>query len=115
MRLRAVDHVELKTLAIEIASILPPCQPEPSESPAPSGAALPAVIQSARARAIRRISEIVLSRQWHSEIVRTLDRHQVSYVDDLPDEAVYELRDRMEYYEDCVQCACDPDDAPPAR
>lgn len=80
-----------------------------------AAATLPVVLQTPRARAIRRISEIVLSRQWHLEVVRTLDNYKVSYVDDLPDDGVFKLRDRMEYFEDCVQCACDPDDAPPAR
>lgn len=106
----ALDDVTLKALAIEFAAALPP-----EELHDDAAASLPAVLQSPRARAIRRISEIVLTRQWHSEVVRTLDTHHVSYVDDLPDEAVFTLRDRMEYYEDCVQCACDPDDAPPAR
>ena len=30
-------------------------------------------------------------------------------------DALQALRDRMEYFEECVQCACDPDDCPPAR
>lgn len=76
---------------------------------------LPVVAQSPRARAIRRIAEIANSRSWQIEVTRSLDKHAASYVDDLPDTAVFALRDRMEYFEDCVQCACDPDDSPPAR
>jgi len=76
---------------------------------------LPMLIQSPRARAVRRISEIANSRGWQIEVARVLDRYHASYVDDLTDDAVIALRDRMEYFEECVQCACDPDDAPPAR
>lgn len=75
----------------------------------------PQLLQSDRARATRRIAEIASSRGWQIEVMRALDRHQASYVDDLPEAAVFALRDRMEYFEECVQCACDPDDAPPAR
>lgn len=109
-----MDQVQLKTLAIEIAAILPPCPPDPTDSPLPPGA-LPIVIQSPRARAIRRIAEIANARGWQLEITRVLDRHKASYIDDLADDAVMALLNRMEYFEDCVQCACDPDDAPPAR
>jgi len=75
----------------------------------------PAVLQSPKARAIRRIAEIANSRGWQIEVTRALDKHAASYVDDLPESAVLALRDRMEYFEECVQCACDPDDCPPAR
>ena len=75
----------------------------------------PAVLQTARARHIRRIAEIAHGRGWQIEVTRALDAHAASYVDDLPDKAVSALRERMEYLEECVQCACDPDDAPPAR
>lgn len=94
----------------KIASILPP--PPPTEG---SANGIPIVVQSPRARALRRAVDIANSRGWQCEITRTLDRHQVSLIDDLSDVAVFALRDRMEYFEDCVQNACDPDDAPPAR
>ena len=76
---------------------------------------LPVLDRSPRARNIRRIAEISQSRGWQLEVVRALDRHDVSYIEDLSDEAIASLRDRMEYLEDCVQTCCDPDDAPPAR
>lgn len=76
---------------------------------------LPGAHQSRRSRAIRRISEIVNGRGWQIEVLRALDRHGASYVSDLPDEAVDTLCARLEYFEDCVQTCCDPDDAPPAR
>jgi|SRR6185369_14230358 len=100
-----------------IAANMPPrkIEVDPQQCRPPPAKPFPEIEQTERARALRRISEIIHSRQWHSEIVRTLDRHKASYVDDLPDDAIFTLRDRMEYYEECVQCACDPDDAPPAR
>lgn len=78
-------------------------------------ATLPAVLQSPRARAVRRIAEIANANNWQLEVTRTLDKYAACYVDDLPEAAIFELRDRMEHYEDCAQYACDPDDAPPAR
>lgn len=68
-----------------------------------------------RAKALRRISEIASMRGWQMEVTRTLDRNDVGHVDDLPESEVFALRDRMEYFEDCVQTCCDPDDSPPAR
>jgi hypothetical protein len=76
---------------------------------------LPAVLQSPRARAVRRIAEIANNRGWQIEVTRTLDAGRANYVDDLSDDAVFRLRDRMEYFEDCVQHGCDIEDAPPAR
>jgi hypothetical protein len=104
--------VNLLLLREEIASIIAEEMPNAASD---DTADLPVVIQSPRARAIRRIAEISNSRGWQIEITRALDRHAASYVDDLPDNVVIALRDRMEYLEECVQCACDPDDAPPAR
>jgi predicted nucleic acid-binding Zn ribbon protein len=75
----------------------------------------PAVLQTQRARHIRRIAEIANGRGWQIEVTRTLDIHQACYVDDLPDDALTTLKERMEHLEECVQCGCDPDDAPPAR
>ncbi len=106
----ALDPSALKALAIELATAMPP---PAFEDQAALG--LPVLNVSRRARAIRRIAEIANSRGWQLEITRTLDRHEAAYVDDLPEDAVLALRDRMEYFEDCVQTACDPDDAPPAR
>lgn len=97
----------LKVLAIELAAAMPPAPP--------NDYGLPVLDTSPRARAIRRIAEIANGRGWQLEVTRTLDRHAASYMDDLPEDAVIALRDRMEYFEDCVQTACDPDDAPPAR
>src|SRR5690242_13649977 len=76
---------------------------------------LPVVDSSPRGKAIRRISEIANLRGWQLEVTRAMDTHNASYVSDLSDRAVFALRDRMEYLEDCVQYACDPADAPPAR
>lgn len=76
---------------------------------------LPKVDGSPRAIALRRIADIAALRGWQLEIVRALDRFGVNFVEALSDEAVFSLRERMEYLEDCVQCGCDPDDAPPAR
>jgi hypothetical protein len=107
--------VNLELLRDEIATILadeldasPAILPECLDG-------LPQLLQSDRARAVRRIAEIANVRGWQIEVVRVLDQHHAAYVDDLPESAVFALRDRMEYFEECVQCACDPDDAPPAR
>lgn len=107
----ALDAVALKALAIEMAAAMPPAPPRPTEG----DCWMAPVDQSPRARALRRVQEIVTMRGWQVEVTRTLDRNEVSHVDDLPEEAVFALRDRMEYFEDCVQTCCDPDDAPPAR
>ena len=107
-----LDPVALKTFAIELASAIPPAPLQETDDLAST---LPAVLQSPRARAVRRIAEIAAARGWQIEVTRTLDKYQASYVDDLPEAAVFELRDRMEHFEDCVQTGCDPDDAPPAR
>lgn len=103
-----LDQVQLKALAIELAASVPPLPPATERH-------FEAVVQSPRARALRRVTEITTARGWQLEVTRTLDRHHVSFVEDLSDEAVLALRDRLEYFEDCLQCACDPDDAPPAR
>ena len=76
---------------------------------------LPTLLQSPRARAMRRIAEISTKRGWQIEVTRALDDNRATYVDDLPDAAIFKLRDRMDYFEDCVQHGCDADDAPPAR
>lgn len=107
----ALDPIELKAFAIELAAAIPP--PPPSQAANDSWFA--AIEQTPRARALRRIQEIATGRGWQIEVTRALDRNEVNHIDDLDDHAVFALRDRMEYFEDCVQCACDPDDAPPAR
>ena len=75
---------------------------------------LPEVEQSARARAIRRIKEIVNARGWGIAVTRTLDKHQASYVSDLPDDAVFSLHEYIEQMEDVAQCGHEYPDAPPA-
>jgi hypothetical protein len=80
-----------------------------------AAATLPVLEQSPKARAIRRIAEIVNFHGWQIEVTRALDRHAASYVDDLPQDAVLALRDRMEHLEECAQYGCDPEDALPAR
>jgi hypothetical protein len=106
----ALDIVALKALAIEMAAAIPPAPPASAND-----SWMPKIAQTGRARALRRIQEIAQSRGWQLEVLRALDRHEVTHIDDLEDEAVFQLRDRMEYFEDCVQTCCDPDDAPPAR
>jgi hypothetical protein len=93
---------QLRLVTEGVPYVPPPAQPAALE-------------QTPRARAIRRIEEIAESRGWQREVTRTLDRHEAAYLCDLEDEVVLALRDRMEYFEDCVQTCCDPDDAPPAR
>lgn len=102
----ALDPSSLKTLAIELAAAMPPLFDAPP--------ALPVIDQSPRARAIRRISAIAAHRGWQLEITRTLDKHRASYVSELTDDAIDSLCTRMEKFEDCVQCGCDLQDAPPA-
>ncbi|MCQ4165114.1 hypothetical protein [Tahibacter harae] len=103
-----LDQVALKSLAIELASAMPP-------APAREEQDFPRLDQSPRARALRRISEIVKTRGWEAAVTRALDQHGATCVADLSDEAVYQLRDRVERYEDCAETCCDPDDALPAR
>lgn len=106
----ALDAIALKALAIEMAASVPPAAPRPAND-----AWMPEIAQTPRARALRRVQEIAQQRGWQVEVIRALDRNEVTHIDDLSDAAVFALRDRMEYYEDCVQTCCDPDDAPPAR
>jgi hypothetical protein len=107
-----LDTDRIKSLAIEIAAAMPPAPPT---DPAEYGLGLPYVELSARAQAIFRIAEIVNMRGWQTEVTRTLYRHSAACVEDLDTDALYALRDRMEYFEDCAQTMCDPDGAPPAR
>ena len=106
----ALDPVALKALAIEMAAAIPPAQPQSAND-----SWMPQIAQTPRARALRRVQEIAQQRGWQLEVLRALDRNEASHIDDLQDHAVFALRDRMEYLEDCVQTCCDPDDAPPAR
>lgn len=103
-----LDPDVLKSLAIELAAALPPAPP-------PEVPGFPQIEQTPRARAIRRIAEIAGMRGWQIAITRALDECAAAHVSDLPDSAVFALRDRMEYFEDCAQTCCDPDDCLPAR
>ena len=91
-----LDPVSLKSLAIELAAALPPAPP-------PEVPGFPTIQQTPRARAIRRIAEIAGIRGWELAITRALDEHAATHVSELPDSAVFALRDRMEYFEDCAQ------------
>lgn len=97
----ALAPAALKALAIELSAAMPPTMT------APDSVLLPLVDPSPRARWIRRISEIVNARGWQIEVTRTLDRHAVSYVSDLDNEALRGLLDRLERFEDCVQSGFD--------
>lgn len=82
------------------------------QAPPKDGVALPVIDTSPRACALRRISEIVNARGWQIEVTRTLDRHAVSHVGDLPEDAVMALRERVERYEDCVEQGFELHEAP---
>lgn len=105
-----LDPIVLKTLAIEMAAAMPPPPPRSGSDPL-----FQQIDRSPRAKALRRIAEIAGSRGWQSEIAKTIDLHDASDIAELDDSAIISLRERMEYYEDCVQFCCDPEDAPPAR
>lgn len=108
-----LDKVALKSIALELVAALPPPKANPDRDS--EGDFLPIVIQTRRARAIRRISEITNMRGWQIAVTRALDANQASYIDDLPDKAVMELQDDLEHYEVCAQMGCDLQDALPAR
>ena len=77
---------------------------------------LPAVDTSPRARALRTVARIVSWYAWAGpEVARQLDRCGVAAVDDLDDDQVGDLLDRMRQLEDCAQEGLDPPDAPAAR
>lgn len=104
-----LDGDALKLFALELAAVIPPPPPRPDEV---GGMVLD---PSPRARAIRRIVDIADARGWQIAVTRALDAHRARYFSDLSDQAVFELRDRMERYEECAELCCDPDDALPAR
>lgn len=99
----------LKLFALELASTMPPTPPQDGTL------GLPVLDATPRARAIRRIADIANGRGWQLAVTRALDEYGASYVSDLPTEAIFALRDRMEQYEDCAEVCCDPEDAFPAR
>lgn len=112
MNLREERIEELTHL---IAARIPPRKIELAAPTAGVETPLPAIEQSPRAKAIRRISEIVSMRGWLIAVTRELDANNASHISDLSDAAVFKLRDRMEYFEDCAQTCSDPEDALPAR
>ena len=73
------------------------------------------IATSPRAKALREIDRISNWYGWRNEIVRCLDRNDVSSTTQLSDSAVEALLERMKTLEDCVREGLDCPDAPPAR
>lgn len=102
----ALDPIALKTLAIELASALPPAPPEPS-----MGSPLDT---SPRAKTIRSIQRIADRYGWHSAIVHYLDMKDAEYVSDLTNSQLDELLERMKGYVDAAEMGCSLVDSLPA-
>lgn len=101
----ALDPIALKTLAIELASALPPAAPD-------SGAASPLDL-SPRAKTMRAIQRIADSYGWHSAITHFLDMKDAEYVSDLSNPQLADLHERMVGYVDAAEMGCSLADSLP--
>jgi len=102
-----LDPITLKTLALEIASTLPP-------NPALDQAHIEPLDTSPRARKTRAILRIADRYGWHSAITHFLDTRGAAHLSDLSDPQLADLHDRMEGYVDAAETGCSLDDCFPA-
>jgi len=73
------------------------------------------VSQSPRARAEREIERIANWYGWSGEVLRALDSCGAHCIEEIGDDAIDALLERMQRLERCVQEGLDPPDSPPAR
>jgi hypothetical protein len=102
----ALDPIQLKTLALELAATLPP-------APAEAGNAAP-LDTSPRARRMRAITRIADRYGWHSAITHFLDTRGAAYMSDLSDPQLEDLHERMEGYVDAAETGASLVDCFPA-
>lgn len=116
-------------LAAMIAEEIGACGIKPQKRPEPASAlsrswqwydhndsVLSLVVeQTPRARALRRIATIVDAKGWTRGVTRALDRHGVSRLEDLSDEALEHLQEQMEAFVLSSQTGCEDPDAFIAR
>lgn len=93
-----LDPIALKTLAIELASALPPA--------APDTALQDGLDLSPRAKKSRAIQRIADTYGWHSAITHFLDMKDVAYVSDLTLPQLDDLHERMTGYVDAAEMGC---------
>jgi hypothetical protein len=103
----ALDPVELKALALELAAAMPPL---------PSSAEIDfrPVDVSPRAKKMRAIMRIADAYGWHSAIVHYLETKGVPYLSDLTNTQLEDLLDRMDGYVDAAETGCSLEHGLPA-
>lgn len=101
-----LDQIALKTLAIELASALPPVGPDQGmEHP---------LDMSPRAKKMRSIRRIADAHNWHSAIEHFLDMKDAEYVSDLTNPQLDDLLLRMQGFVDAAEMGCSLADSLPA-
>lgn len=101
-----LDPFALKTLALELASAMPPPPPLPGQEPADV---------SPRGIKIARIERIARRYGWPDAIPHFLQLRGVPYITDLTDPQLDDLQERMDGYVDAVETGCSLADCPPAH
>lgn len=125
MNLRDERIQELTDL---IAARMPPRKIDVAPAPAPfpshllrrfdwweANAGLPTVEPTERARSLLRIAMIAARPGWAVAVAKALHGYGVANADQLSDDCVQDLLERMEDLELRAQTCCDDDDALPAR
>jgi len=102
----ALDPVAMKSLALELAAAMPP--------PQVMDFGLPPVDVSPRARAMRAIMRIADMHGWHSAITHFMESRGATYLSDLTDPQLFDLKDRMEGYVDAASIGASLADCLPA-
>lgn len=78
--------------------------------------ALPTLDTSRRAKALRGVARVMARYAWAGpEVTRVLDAHDVARADELGDDQVLALADRLQHLAECAQEGFDAPDAPVAR
>ncbi len=89
-------------LVEELTAILAAAPP----APMPLDIDFPAVDVSPRAMNMRAIMRVADAYGWHSAIIHFLETKGVSYLSDLTDPQLADLRDRMDGYVDAAETGC---------
>ena len=103
----ALDPIALKTLAIELATAMPPTLP--------SDVDYPSVDISPRAIKMTKIIRIATSYNWPDAIPHFLRSRGVTNILDLSDNQLDDLEDRMDGYVDAAMTGCSLADCLPAN